>query len=201
VKIGLQVRRDDIDPVGLYHTAARRRLSTTREDKVLETSFGVYVEDALQVIEWFRAVPGIRADHYEFEVDSNIPQNSGKKDDSIVSPKLSLVFGPWAKTEYFLNAGRGFHSNDARGTTITLDSSDPTLTTPADAVDPLVRSSGAEIGVRTEIIRNLESSLSLWELKLDSELLFVGDAGTGRCPQTRPRKAFISTRSSRVPSD
>jgi outer membrane receptor protein involved in Fe transport len=185
-KIGLQMRRDDIDPVGLYHTVARQRLSTTREDKVLETSIGLYVEDALQVTEWFRAVPGIRVDQYNFEVESSIPQNSGRKDDSIVSPKLSLVFGPWAKTEYFLNAGRGFHSNDARGTTITLDPGDPTLTTPADSVDPLVRSTGAEIGVRTEIVLNLESSLSLWELKLDSELLFVGDAGTTEA--SRPSK-------------
>lgn len=177
-KIGLQARRDDIDPVGLYHTVARDRISTTREDKVVETSVGIYVEETLHVTEKFRSILGLRGDQYNFDVDSNIPQNSGKVDDSIISPKLSLIFGPWAKTEYFLNAGRGFHSNDARGTTITLDPTDPLLLKPADPVDPLVRSTGAEIGVRTEIIRNLESSLSLWELKLDSELLFVGDAGT-----------------------
>ena len=185
-KVGLQVRRDDIDPVGLYHNVGRERLSTTREDQVKETSIGLYIEDSMQVTEWFRAVPGIRADHYEFDVSSSIPQNSGKTDDSIVSPKLSLVFGPWSKTEYFLNVGRGFHSNDARGTTITLDPSDPSLTTPAEKVNPLVRSTGAEIGIRTEIIPNLESSLALWQLELDSELLFVGDAGTTEA--SRPSK-------------
>ena len=185
-KIGLQVRRDDIDPVGLYHTVARDRISTTREDKVVETSIGIYVEETLQVTEKFRSILGLRGDQYDFDVDSNIPQNSGKVDDSIVSPKLSLIFGPWAKTEYFLNYGYGFHSNDARGTTITLDPTDPLLLTPADPVDPLVRSTGTEVGVRTEIIRNLESSLSLWELRLDSELLFVGDAGTTE--PSRPSK-------------
>ena len=116
-------------------------------------------------------------------MDSSIPANSGKVDDSIVSPKLSLIFGPWAETEYFLNYGYGFHSNDARGTTITVD---PNTLGPADKVDPLARSKGAEVGVRTEIIPNLESSLSLWELKLDSELLFVGDAGTTEA--SRPSK-------------
>jgi outer membrane receptor protein involved in Fe transport len=175
-KVGLQVRRDDIDPVGLHHNVARQRIGTTREDAVKETSVGVYLEDSMQVTKWFRAVPGIRADQYEFEVDSSIPENSGKTDDSIVSPKLSLIFGPWSKTEYFLNVGNGFHSNDARGTTITVDPSDGV--TPADKVDPLVRSRGLELGVRTEIIPNVETSLSVWELKLDSELLFVGDAGT-----------------------
>ena len=182
-KIGLQARRDDIDPVGLYHTVARDRISTTREDKVVETSVGIYVEETLHVTEKFRSILGLRGDQYNFDVDSNIPQNSGKVDDSIVSPKLSLIFGPWAETEYFLNYGYGFHSNDARGTTITVD---PGTLGPADKVDPLVRSKGAEVGVRTEIISNLESSLSLWELKLDSELLFVGDAGTTEA--SRPSK-------------
>jgi len=145
---------------------------------------GIYVEDTLHVTEKFRTIVGVRADRYNFDVDSNIPVNSGTASDSIVSPKLSLIFGPWAKTEYFINYGYGFHSNDARGTTITVDPTD--RVTPAEKVDPLVRSKGAEIGVRTEIIPNVESSLSLWELRLDSELLFVGDAGTTE--PSRPSK-------------
>jgi len=185
-KIGLQARRDDIDPVALYHTVARQGIDTTREDKVVETSVGIYVEETLHVTEKFRSILGLRGDQYNFDVDSNIPQNSGKVDDSIISPKLSLIFGPWTKTEYFLNYGYGFHSNDARGTTITLDPSDKTLSTRAEKVDPLVRSKGAEVGVRSEVIPKLESSLSLWQLKLDSELLFVGDAGTTE--PSRPSK-------------
>jgi outer membrane receptor protein involved in Fe transport len=182
-KIGMQARRDDIEPVGLYHTVARQRIGTTREDKVVETSVGIYAEETLHVAEKFRTILGLRGDQYNFDVNSNIPQNSGKVDDSIVSPKLSLIFGPWAKTEYFLNYGYGFHSNDARGTTITVN---PGTLGPAEKVDPLVRSKGAEVGMRSEIIPNLETSLSLWQLKLDSELLFVGDAGTTE--PSRPSK-------------
>jgi outer membrane receptor protein involved in Fe transport len=184
VKVGLQARRDNIDPVALYHTVAQAIESVTRQDTVKETSIGVYLEDTLHVTEKFRTIVGIRGDQYYFDVDSNIPQNSGKVSDSIVSPKLSFIFGPWAKTEYFINYGYGFHSNDARGTTITVDPSDGV--TPAQKVDPLVRSKGAEVGVRTEIIPKVESSLSLWQLKLDSELLFVGDAGTTE--PSRPSK-------------
>ena len=182
-KVGLQVRRDNIDPVGLYHSVARERIDTTREDKVVETSVGIYAEQTLQISEKFRTILGLRGDQYNFDVDSSIPENSGKVDDSIVSPKLSLIFGPWSSTEYFLNYGYGFHSNDARGTTITVD---PNTLGPADKVDPLVKSKGAEIGVRSEIIPNLETSLALWQLELDSELLFVGDAGTTE--PSRPSK-------------
>ena len=92
-------------------------------------------------------------------------------------PKASLIFGPWSRTEYFVNGGYGFHSNDARGTTITVDPNDPTMPRRSG------RSAGADqgrasSGVRTEIIPNLQSSLALWMLEQDSELLFVGDAGT-----------------------
>jgi outer membrane receptor protein involved in Fe transport len=178
--VGLQARYDDIDTVALYSTRARQRVSTTREDSVKQTSVGVYLENAAQWNAWFRSVVGVRGDFYDFDVDSSIPENSGTESDSIVSPKLSLIFGPWAKTEYFVNAGYGFHSNDARGTTITVDPKEFAQgnIVAADPVDPLVRTKGAEVGLRTEAIRNLQSSLSLWYLEQDSELLFVGDAGT-----------------------
>ncbi len=183
-KLGLQVRRDRLDPVALYHTVGREIIGTTRQDRVMETSVGVYAEETLHFTKTFRTIVGLRGDRYNFDVNSNIAQNSGSVDDSIVSPKLSLIFGPWAKTEYFLNYGYGFHSNDARGTTITVDPADGV--TPAEKVNPLVRSKGAEIGMRTELIPNVESSLSLWQLQLDSELLFVGDAGTTQ--PSRPSK-------------
>lgn len=174
-RIGLQARYDDISQVALFSTEAQNRLSTTRDDKVRESSMGVYAENATQWLRWFRTVAGVRADFYRFDVNSSLAANSGKVNDHIFSPKLNVVFGPWAKTEYFANYGRGFHSNDARGTTITVD---PKTGQPVDAVTPLVKTEGAEIGVRTELIPNLQSSIALWELKLDSELLFVGDAGS-----------------------
>src|SRR5262249_15057423 len=63
----------------------------------------------------------------------------------------------------------------ARGTTIRRD---PKTGEPVDAVTPLVRATGAEVGLRTVAARHLQSSLTLWTLSLDSELIFVGDAGT-----------------------
>jgi len=109
-----------------------------------------------------------------YEVSSSFSENGGNTSANIASPKLSLIFGPWSKTEYFINYGYGFHSNDARGTTATIAPREGTPTVP---VNPLVRSKGGELGLRTEIIPGLQSSVSLWQLDLDSELVFVGDAG------------------------
>ncbi len=165
-EVGLQVRSDHIR-VGLFKTRERAIVSTTRDDDVTETSIGVYGQTATEWLPWLRSVIGLRADHFRFSVDGlSLAAHSGRVDASQVSPKLALVFGPWARTEVFFNAGRGFHSNDARGTT------DPVAPVPG-----LVASRGIELGARTEAIAGLQSSLALWRLDFDSELVYVGDAG------------------------
>ncbi|MCX7169277.1 MAG: TonB-dependent receptor, partial [Proteobacteria bacterium] len=181
-KSGVQVRYDDISPVALYHTQERIRYATVREDQVKQSSYSAYVSQDLHWTDWFRSELGLRADYFRFDVQSNLAANSGKSNDSIVSPKLALVFGPWAKTEYFLDIGSGFHSNDARGTTITVDPTDGV--TPASSVTPLVRALGAEVGLRTALIPTVQLAASIWTLKLDSELLFIGDGGA-----TEPSRA------------
>jgi outer membrane receptor protein involved in Fe transport len=188
--VGLQIRNDNISEVGLHHTRARERLSTVREDDVMQTSYAVYFQNGFRWTEKLRTVAGIRADFYTWDVNSNIALNSGKADDAITSPKLSFILGPWAKTEIYINGGYSFHSNDGRGSTINVDpasfQADPTCADlPADdpatcrvsKVHPLVRARGAEIGARTAIVPHLQSQLTFWTLDIDSELLFIGDAG------------------------
>lgn len=173
--VGVQVRHDWLRPVGLYHTQARTRLSTTREDRVSQTMGGVYAQTEVEWTRALRTTAGVRADVYGFSVESDNPLNSGDGSDALVSPKFGAVLGPWAGTEVYVNAGMGFHSNDARGAVIRVD---PASGEPVSRVTPLVRARGAEIGLRTVRIRGLQSTVALWYLGLDSELLFVGDAGT-----------------------
>ncbi|MEP6729732.1 MAG: TonB-dependent receptor [bacterium] len=174
LRIGAQSRTDLINGVGLYHTQARVRFATVRQDDVRETGSGVYVESESHWTPTFRSVIGVRADGYTFRVNSNLDKNSGYRTAGIVSPKASLIFAPSATTEFYLSGGHGFHSNDARGTTIRVD---PSTGDSASRVDPLVRSKGAEIGMRVSPIAGVRSTVSLWLLNLDSELLFTGDAG------------------------
>ena len=180
-RLGAQGRFDKLSPVGLYATAARAVLSTTREDRIVQGSLGLFVENTLQWHEKLRSIVGLRYDRYRFGVTSNNAANTGAVADGIASPKLSVIFGPWARTEFFANTGRGFHSNDARGTTQAFAPKSGLATTP---VTPLVRTRGFEFGVRSEAFRGLQSSLALWRLDIDSELVFVGDAG-----ETAPSRA------------
>ncbi len=184
--IGVQGRVDRLKPVGLYATSARQTRSTVREDKVSQRSLALWVQNETRWTGWFRSVQGLRADAYAFDVDSSLAANSGKTDDRMVTPKLALIFGPWQKTELYLNYGHGFHSNDARGTTIRVDPADGV--TPVQSVKPLVRTRGYEFGVRSEPLAGWQSTLSLWNLDSASELLFVGDAGTTEA--SRPSRRY-----------
>jgi len=161
LEIGLQTRLDQIDPVGLYLTQARQRTATIREDRVDESSISLYATSTQQWGSWLRSQIGVRADRYDFEVDSDLQANSGSANDALISPKIGLVFGPWNHSEFFINYGEGFHSNDARGTTITIDPTDPDRLTPADKVTPLVKIRGAEVGLTSAIIPNVKLSATL----------------------------------------
>jgi outer membrane receptor protein involved in Fe transport len=179
--LGLQIRHDRLDPVGLYSTIARVRETTMQESRVRETSVALYAENQVRWTTWLRSVAGLRGDRFRFDVASSIPGNSGQRSAGLGSPKLSLIFGPWARTEYFVNYGEGFHSNDARGTVETVT---PKEDKPTEPVTPLVRSKGGELGLRTQIVPGLQSSLALWQLGLGSELVYSGDAG-----DTEPSRA------------
>ncbi|MDC7787282.1 TonB-dependent receptor [Rhodoplanes sp. TEM] len=174
-RVGVQTRYDDI-AIGLLKTAQRQYLSTTRADSVTEGSVGLWADHSVQWTDWLRTTVGIRRDWFSGTVDSDTPLNSGDASDAITSPKAGLVLGPWFRTEFFLNAGYGFHSNDIRGATITVDPLDKT--TPVDRVPLLVRTRGAEVGMRNKSIDGLTTSVAVFVLDQDSELLFVGDAGT-----------------------
>jgi len=196
---GVQFRNDVIEN-GLFNTQARRRVdkttvdedgnpvtlsATTRQDDILQSSVGLYYDNKLQWSEKFRTVAGVRGDIYHYDVNSTLEENSGDRWDAIGSPKLTAIFGPWAKTELYVQGGLGFHSNDGRGATTRVD---PVTGDRVDRADPLVRTYGAEIGVRTTYIPGLHSTLSFWWLDIDSELLFVGDAGTTEA--SRPSRRY-----------
>jgi outer membrane receptor protein involved in Fe transport len=164
-EVGVQLRHDRAQ-VGLYESSARVLGTPLRDDTVRETLVGLYGQTGLELTPWLRTVLGVRADSVHFKTDDRLAARQATDGDQQLSPKFSLVAGPWARTEFFFNAGRGFHSNDARG-----------ATDPVDPAPGLAASRGYELGARTEWLPGLQSSLALWKLDFDSELVYVGDAG------------------------
>ncbi len=185
VLAGLETRYDDIKKLGLYKTTARERLSTTRQDQVSEFSYAGWVKLQNDITPSLRASFGLRADGYNADVTAlSLPQNSGTASDSILSPSLSFAWQAASNLEFYANYGQGFHSNDVRGATIQID---PATNETAQQVPILVKTDGVELGARYQI-SNFSTAISVFQLDVDSELVFVGDAGT-----TEPSDASTRT--------
>ena len=174
-EIGVQTRFDAINLL-LTDTFQRGWLSTIRQDNVKEGSIGVYAQQTSHWSDWCKTIIGIRGDFYAGSVYAlNQPLNSGTPTAFVPGPKGSIIFGPFEKTEFYMNVGQGFHSNDLRGVTIKVQPTDP-----INRLEPatlLVPTQGAEIGIRTKAIEGLNSAVALFGLDAASENIFSGDAG------------------------
>jgi hypothetical protein len=201
---GLQVRNDWIHN-GLFQTENRVRVdktdsetgttlpATTEADRFTDTQVGFYVDTKIQWAEKFRTDVAVRGDLDYFNVTSLItPANTGKASKFLPSPKASLIFGPWAKTEFYMQGGFGFHSNDGRGATQTVEpvsADNPFPNTPVRRIPALIPTKGAEFGVRTLLVPHLQSTLSLWYLHSASELQQDGDTG-GTVASKQPSERY-----------
>ncbi|CEG08640.1 TonB-dependent hemoglobin/transferrin/lactoferrin receptor family protein [Afipia felis] len=180
--VGLQTRYDDIS-LALTTTYQRSFLDNIRSDRVKEASAAAYLQNTMHWTDWFRTTLGWRGDYYNATVNSLFDaNNSGKANAAMGSPKFSMMVGPFYKTEFFFGVGMGMHSNDARGSTIReapVDRvQDPNAPSePISASPLLVRTKGAEVGIRTRLIPGLDSTFSVFMLDQASEIVFVGDGG------------------------
>ncbi|MDM0078467.1 TonB-dependent receptor [Variovorax sp. J2P1-59] len=194
LSFGAQWRGDRINEVGLYDTLARERLATVRNDKVSQDLFSVYAQQLVYFNDRWRGYVGLRGDVLLYDVQGREPVygalNSGSGHDTLVSPKAGLAFTLTPANEFYLNAGGGFHSNDVRGATITVD---PQTGLPADRVPALAKGKGAELGWRFQPNDDLTTTIALWGLRLDSEVVFVGDAGTTEPGRGSDRRGIEAT--------
>lgn len=171
-RTGLTARVDDIGMVGLYRTTARQKRETVRQDALTEWSTAVWGE-ASKRFGQLDVTAGLRADAMGADVKAGDPRNAGTVSDVLFSPKLALAWRISKTFELYADAGRGFHSNDARGAVITVD---PVSGDPAERAPLLSPTHGAELGLRWR--RNdLTLTAAAWALHVDSELVYVGDAG------------------------
>ena len=189
--IGVQTRNDQID-VGLFQTKNRQYVSTTRTDRIEESNAALYLENKTAWNPKIRTVFGVRGDvfHAHDKADDPADQSAGiyasanhnvSQTTTKVSPKASLILGPWARTEFYVSAGEGYHSNDVRSAAFEVQAEN-TSSGPAPAGTtvkyPLLeRASGYEIGVRSTPLPHWQTSLAVFQLHLASEQVFSGDSG------------------------
>ena len=168
--VGFQTRVDNIH-ARLGTQTTRKPTETTTDSDILEASYAPFVKAEMQPASWMRLAGGLRGETFTFDVRNRCPtcaeQPAGRRSAGIILPKMNLILGPWASTEFFANYGEGYHSNDARSAV-------------APGSSPLARAKNYEVGVRSKPwgTEGVELIATLWRLDLKSELVFVGDEGT-----------------------
>lgn len=185
--IGAQSRVDDIH-ARLAPQVKRDPTGTTTDSDILEASYSPFVKLEIQPAPWIRFAGGLRSETFTFDVrnrcETCAEMPAGRNTSSVVLPKVNVILGPWVRTELFANYGEGFHSNDARSAVAT-------------AASPLARARTYEVGVKSKPWGpdGLELTATVWQVELQSELLFVGDEGTteARGP-TRRRGMEVAAR-------
>jgi outer membrane receptor protein involved in Fe transport len=177
--VGVQSQYDDISRLELFRTKERVDIKPLFSGSATEGNVSPYIQNTTKWTPWLRTVLGLRYDDYFGTVKGDTPDNSGNPNATLTSPKAGVVLGPFYNTELFANAGTGFHSNDMRGVTTRVDPNtrnDPTPVTLTPAPF-LVRSKGAEVGVRIKPVPGYETTVTAFLLDFDSELQYSGDSG------------------------
>jgi outer membrane receptor protein involved in Fe transport len=171
-RLGFQLRADEVTDIQLNDVQKRFLLTRRTRNRVGEFNYDWYLGEDVTWTEWLRTLVGVRLDHLYFNVRDKLhgqgaSPSAGRASETVVSPKASAVVTPRPSWDMYLNFGRGYHSNDARGVTAFVDPASPTA-----------QATGAEIGTRTRLFDSLDLAAAYFLLDLDGELVFVGDEGT-----------------------
>jgi hypothetical protein len=144
-------------------------------DRASMLDLGPYVETTTRWTPWLRTVIGLREEYYRASDHSFISGFQGSASQTLFQPKGSLVIGPFHQTEFYVSAGRGFHSDDVRGVFGTV----PLEGVPAAAgKTPLMAAAtGEEVGVRTNIVPKMQVQVAVFREEFKSELRYNADSG------------------------
>ena len=155
--IGLNTRFDRT--YGTYYadvTEQYQLLDYIEQGNIRQNNTAVYLDETLQTGKWlFNA--GARLDYFNFNYADTT------KRDVVVSPKVNLQYTASKWLQFYLKAGKGFHSNNA----FTVIGNNNYQTIPA--------AYGADLGLNWKPADRLYVNAALWYLYLQQEFVYSDD--------------------------
>lgn len=145
---------------------------------IAESNLGVYLNQSFLFTPKVSINAGLRYDHFFSQYEDKLANSPGKAHAGTVSPKVGLYYHPTPKTQVYLTAGRGFHSNDTR------------VVVPQNGKEILPGANGVDFGAVFKPASNLMINTALWYLFLDQEFVYVGDEGVVE-PSGRTKRVGI----------
>jgi hypothetical protein len=173
-QIGLDVRLDATQDSELSHTRNNTYLlDAIKLGDITELNSGVFLSETLRFNETFSINAGLRFDQFYYRYYNKLDEDptlngagAYKEQNNILSPKLSFFYQPSLRTQFYLTAGKGFHSNDTRGVV-----SAPGLKT-------LPAAYTTDLGTVLKISDKLLVNAAVWQIHLDNEYVYSGDGGS-----------------------
>jgi hypothetical protein len=159
--------------------------SFSNEDRVYLFAGAAWAQATTRWSSTFRSVLGFREDyqhgtdvdyfamlHEESGPGYTGYTNSGTVQQALPQPKGSLIYTPLDRLEFYLSAGRGFHSADIRGV-----NQDTSVGLGLPHTPLLARQEGQEVGVRASPRPDLALTFAFYNLWQQSETIIDPDVG------------------------
>lgn len=166
IEIGGGLRYDVVNDIALSHTVKRAFLDDVKRGDIRQANLNAYWNETLSLTNKLSINAALRFDYLNFSYFNKL--NATQSDPvgkSTINPKLNLNYQFNRKINLFARAGTGFHSNDTRVVVAQLGK------------EILPKAYGLDIGVDMKLLPTLFVHTALWQLNLDQEFVYVGDAG------------------------
>ncbi len=173
-EVGIQFRGDATNNSELSHTKDRYTLlQRFKLGNITEMDASAFMNETIRFNDHFSVNTGLRFDQFYYTYNNNLAADSlfsgtgvYKVNDHSLNPKLSLFYHQNESLEFYLNLGKGFHSNDARAVVA------------EKGAMSLPGAYGADLGTVFKPFNNLIINAALWYILLDQEFVYGGDGGT-----------------------
>lgn len=152
----------------------------SNDDEVYLFAGGTYLQAITRWTPHLRTVIGVRDDYQRgtdvdrlavFHATAGY-SNGGTAQQNLVQPKGSIIVTPTDTLEFYLSAGRGFHSADIRGV-----NQDESVDLGLPHTNLLSRQEGQEVGVRAAPRPDLTFTFAVFNLWQQSETIIDPDVG------------------------
>ena len=166
-ELGLGFRYDNVDDIQLSRTRNRRQLLERLAFGDVDEFNGFSYANLKYTHNKWTLNPGLRLDYFTFDYVDFLTEtfNSRREHKALLSPKLNVIYAASPKTQVFLKTGLGFHSNDSRVVTANEGQS----------ILPVAFSS--DLGIVLKPTDEIVINAAVWQLFLEQEFVYVGDAG------------------------
>jgi len=173
--IGAGSRFDAVDPAFLAHSLAGKQvLGYVQRGRIRETALNTFINERLASGKWLFDL-ALRWDYLHFFYGNQGPAEdtaalvyhgiSPRSARAIFCPKIDIQYTANAQLQYYVRAGKGFHSNDAR------------IVIAKKGYQVLPAALGADAGVNWKPLPGLFVNAALWYLFLQQEFTYGADLG------------------------